>query len=115
MDLYLITIDTRKFCAAEIDILYLLMQDEDCDWTVREIASHLPYIAGAIWDGIQSLILSGILTRTDMTQTFSDIDAIAVTVTQPARAWLNEYASDIEAAFIMLNPDLFDVAVPAEA
>ena len=115
MDLCLFTIGGRKFSAYEIDILYLLMEDDDGDWTVGDIAGSLPYIADHLWDGVQSLILSGILERTDMTQTFEAIEIISVTVPNAARNWLEEHSSDIDDAFILLNPDMFDVTVPAEA
>jgi hypothetical protein len=88
MDLCLFTIGGRKFSAYEIDILYLLMEDDDGDWTVGDIAGSLPYIADNL---------------------------ISVTVPNDARNWLNENSSDIDDAFILLNPDMFDVTVPAEA
>ena len=109
------TIGDRKFSAYEIDILYLLMEDDDGDWTVGDIAGSLPYIADHLWDGVQSLILSGILERTDMTQTFEPVEIISVTVPDDARHWLDDHSSDIDDAFILLNPDMFDVTVPAEA
>ena len=94
MDLCLITIGGLKLYTYEIDIIYLLMEDDDSDWTVGDIAGSLPYIVDDLWDGIQSLILSGILERTDMT---------------------HQHASDIDDAFILLNPDMFDVVEAAEA
>jgi len=115
MDLCLFTIGDRKFSAYEIDILYLLMEDDDGDWTVGDIAGSLPYIADHLWDGVQSLILSGILERTDMTQPLEAVEIISVTVPDDARHWLDDHSSDIDDAFILLNPDMFDVTVPAEA
>ncbi len=115
MDLCLITIGGNKFSTYEIDLLYLLMEDDDGDWTVGDIAGSLPYIADEVWKCVQSLILSGILARTDMTQTFEDIDIITVTVPEDARHWLDENSSDIDDAFILLNPDMFDVTEVAEA
>lgn len=109
------TIGDRKFSAYEIDILYLLMEDDDGDWTVGDIAGSLPYIADHLWDGVQSLILSGILERTDMTQPLEAVEIISVTVPDDARHWLDDHSSDIDDAFILLNPDMFDVTVPAEA
>mgnify|MGYP003627757638 CR=1 FL=1 len=111
----MITIGGLKLYTYEIDIIYLLMEDDDSDWTVGDIAGSLPYIVDDLWDGIQSLILSGILERTDMTQTFDNIPAIKVTVPSPGRAWLDQHASDIDDAFILLNPDMFDVVEAAEA
>jgi len=111
----LFTIGDRKFSAYEIDILYLLMEDDDGDWTVGDIAGSLPYIADHLWDGVQSLILSGILERTDMTQPLEAVEIISVTVPDDARHWLDDHSSDIDDAFILLNPDMFDVTVPAEA
>lgn len=115
MDLCLITIGGNKFSTYEVDLLYLLMEDDDGDWTVGDIAGSLPYIADEVWRAVQSLILSGILARTDMTQTFDNINNIAVTVPDDARAWLDEHSSDIDDAFILLNPDMFDVTEVAEA
>lgn len=115
MDLCLITIGGNKFSTYEVDLLYLLMEDDDGDWTVGDIAGSLPYIADEVWAAVQSLILSGILARTDMTQTFDNINNIAVTVPDDARAWLDEHSSDIDDAFILLNPDMFDVTEVAEA
>jgi len=115
MDLCLITIGGIKFCTSEIDIIYLLMEDAESDWTVGDIIGSLPYIADDVWKGVQSLILSGILERTDMTQTFEDIDIISLAVPSSAREWLDTNSSDIDDAFIMLNPDMFDVTEVAEA
>ena len=115
MDLCLITIGGIKFSTHEIDLLYLLMEDDDGHWTVGDIAGSLPYIADEVWKSVQSLILSGILARTDMTQTFDNINNIAVTVTPSAREWLDENSSDIDDAFILLNPDMFEVTEVAEA
>ena len=115
MDLCLITIGGNKFSTYEIDLLYLLMEDDDGDWTVGDIAGSLPYIKDEVWKCVQSLILSGILARTDMSQTFDNINNITVTVPDDARAWLDDNSSDIDDAFILLNPDMFDVTEVAEA
>ena len=115
MDLCLITIGGNKFSTYEIDLLYLLMEDDDGDWTVGDIAGSLPYIEDEVWKCVQSLILSGILARTDMSQTFDNINNITVTVPDDARAWLDDNSSDIDDAFILLNPDMFDVTEVAEA
>ena len=68
MDLCLITIGGIKFCAAEIDLLHLLMEDDDPHWTVLEISNSLPYDVSDTWEYTQSLILSGIIERADMSQ-----------------------------------------------
>ena len=115
MEMHTIPIGGSRFTASEIDILHLLLEDDDPHWTVAEIVSSLPYTLEDVWADVQSLILSGILARTDMTQTFDNINNIAVTVPDDARAWLDEHSSDIDDAFILLNPDMFDVTEVAEA
>ena len=116
MDMHLITIDSIKFSATEIDVLHLLLEDDDSDWTVAEIAASLPYTTEDVWTDVQSLILSGMLTRTDMSQSIEeDIEYISLTVPAAASEWMDKHQEDIDAAFIVLNPDMFDVTEVAEA
>ena len=115
MDLCLIPIGDIKFCAAEIDIVHLLMEDDDPDWTVGDIAGSLPYTVEETWEYVQSLILTGLLSRTDMTQSFDNINNISLTVDMHARDWLDSHQPDIDDAFILLNPDMFDVTEVGEA
>tara|TARA_B100000427_G_scaffold221744_1_gene185505 strand:+ start:551 stop:898 length:348 start_codon:yes stop_codon:yes gene_type:complete len=115
MDLCLIAIGDIKFTAPEIDVVHLIMEDDDPDWTVAEIAASLPYTVEETWEYVQSLILSGLLVRTDMSQSFENIDIITLTVHDDSRDWLNDNQRDIDDAFIMLNPDMFDVMEAAEA
>ena len=115
MDLRLINIGNIKLTAPEIDVVHLLMEDDDPHWTVDDIAGSLPYNADDTWEYVQSLILAGLLVRSDMTQTFEDINIISVTVPPEARRWLDKYQPDIDDAFIILNPDMFDITEAAEA
>ena len=115
MDLCLITIGDIKLSAPEIDIVHLLLEDDDPHWTVAEIAASLPYTVEETWEHVQSLILSGLLSRTDMSQSFENINIISLTVYSDSRDWLNENQQDIDDAFIMLNPDMFDIVEAAEA
>lgn len=115
MEMHLITIDSIKFSATEIDVLHLLLEDDDPDWTVAEIAASLPYATEDVWTDVQSLILSGMLTRTDMSQSIEDIEYISLTVPVAASEWMDKHQQDIDAAFIVLNPDMFDVTEVAEA
>ena len=115
MELCLINIGNIKLSAPEIDVVHLLLEDDDPHWTVDDIAGSLPYTVEDTWEYVQSLILAGLLERTDMTQTFEDINNISLTVPSDARAWLEENQQDIDDAFIMLNPDMFDVTEVAEA
>jgi len=115
MELCLIPIGDIKFSASEIDVLHLLMEDDDPDWTVAEIAASLPYTTEEVWVDVQSLILSGMLARTNMNQTFENIEIITLTVPDSAQQWLTDHQQDIDDAFIVLNPDMFDVTEVAEA
>ena len=115
MELCLITIGNIKFSASEIDVLHLLMEDDDPHWTVAEIAASLPYTTEDVWVDVQSLILSGMLARTNMNQSLEIIEIIRLTVPRPARAWMEEHQQDIDDAFIVLNPDMFDVTEVGEA
>ena len=115
MELCLIPIGDIKFSASEIDVLHLLMEDDDPDWTVAEIAASLPYTTEEVWVDVQSLILSGMLARTNMNQTFENIEIITLTVPDSAQQWLVDHQQDIDDAFIVLNPDMFDVTEVAEA
>ena len=115
MELCLIPIGDIKFSASEIDVLHLLLEDDDPDWTVAEIAASLPYMTEDVWADVQSLILSGILARANMNQTFENIEIITLTVPDSAQQWLTDHQRDIDAAFVVLNPDMFDVTEVAEA
>ena len=115
METYTIPIGDIRFSASEIDILHLLLEDDDPDWTVAEIVSSLPYTLEDVWADVQSLILSGILARTNMNQTFENIEIIRLTVPDSAQQWLTDHQRDIDDAFIVLNPDMFDVTEVAEA
>ena len=115
MELCLIAIGGIKFCASEVDILHLLLEDDDPDWTVADIAASLPYETEDVWADVQSLILSGMLARTDMSQTFDNIEIITLTVPDDTQQWLVEHQQDIDDAFIVLNPDMFDVTEVGEA
>ncbi len=115
MDLCLITIGGIKFCAAEIDLLHLLMEDDDPHWTVLEISNALPYDVSDTWEYTQSLILSGIIERADMSQSLETISNITLTVPSSATDWMAEHQQDIDDAFIVLNPDMFDVTEVADA
>jgi hypothetical protein len=116
MEMHTIPIGGSRFTASEIDILHLLLEDDDPDWTVAEIAASLPYTTEDVWADVQSLILSGMLTRTDMSQSIEeDIEYISLTVPAAASEWIAEHQQDIDAAFIVLNPDMFDVTEVAEA
>ena len=116
MEMHTIPIGDVRFSATEIDILHLLLEDDDPDWTVAEIASALPYTTEDVWVDVQSLILSGILSRTNMSQSIEeDIEYISLTVPAAASEWMDKHQQDIDAAFIVLNPDMFDVTEVAEA
>ena len=115
MEMHTIPIGDVRFSATEIDILHLLLEDDDPDWTVAEIAASLPYTVEETWEYVQSLILSGLLSRTDMSQSFENINIISLTVYSDSRDWLNDNQQDIDDAFIMLNPDMFDIVEAAEA
>ena len=115
MELCLIPIGDIKFSASEIDVLHLLLEDDDPDWTVAEIAASLPYMTEDVWADVQSLILSGLLVRADMNQSLETIEIIRLTVPETARDWMTEHQNDIDDAFIVLNPDMFDVTEVAEA
>lgn len=115
MDLCLITIGDIKFSAPEIDVLHLLSEDDDGHWTVGEIAASLPYDLSDTWEYVQSLILSNLIERADMSQSLETIDIITVYVTSASRDWMTEHQQDIDDAFIVLNPDMFDVTEVAEA
>ena len=115
MEMHTIPIGDIRFTASEIDVLHLLLEDDDPDWTVAEIAASLPYTTEDIWADVQSLILSGILARTNMNQTFKNIEIITLTVPDSAQQWLTDHQRDIDAAFVVLNPDMFDVTEVAEA
>ena len=115
MEMHTIPIGDIRFTASEIDILHLLLEDDDPDWTVAEIASSLPYTTEDVWADVQSLILSGILARANMNQTFENIEIIRLTVPEGAAQWLTDHHRDIDAAFVVLNPDMFDVTEVAEA
>jgi len=115
MELYLIPIGDIKFSASEIDVLHLLMEDDDPDWTVAEIAASLPYTTEDVWADVQSLILSGLLVRADMNQSLETIEIIRLTVPETARDWMAEHQNDIDDAFIVLNPDMFDLTEVGEA
>ena len=115
MEMHTIPIGDIRFTASEIDVLHLLLEDDDPDWTVAEIAASLPYTTEDIWADVQSLILSGILARANMNQTFENIEIIRLTVPDSARDWMSEHQQDIDDAFIVLNPDMFDVTEVAEA
>ena len=115
MELCLIPIGDIKFSASEIDVLHLLMEDDDSHWTVAEIAASLPYMTEDVWADVQSLILSGLLVRADMNQSLETIEIIRLTVPETARDWMAEHENDIDDAFIVLNPDMFDVTEVGEA
>ena len=115
MEMHTIPIGDIKFSASEIDILHLLLEDDDPHWTVAEIVSSLPYTLEDVWTDVQSLILSGILARANMNQTFENIEIIRLTVPDSAQQWLTDHQRDIDDAFIVLNPDMFDVTEVAEA
>ena len=115
MELCLIPIGDIKFSASEIDVLHLLMEDDDPDWTVAEIAASLPYMTEDVWADVQSLILSGLLVRADMNQSLETIEIIRLTVPETARDWMTEHQNDIDDAFIVLNPDMFDLTEVGEA
>ena len=115
MELCLIPIGDIKFSASEIDVLHLLMEDDDPDWTVAEIAASLPYTTEDVWADVQSLILSGLLVRADMNQSLETIEIIRLTVPETARDWMTEHQNDIDDAFIVLNPDMFDLTEVGEA
>ena len=115
MEMHTIPIGDIRFTASEIDVLHLLLEDDDPDWTVAEIAASLPYTTEDIWADVQSLILSGILARANMNQTFENIEIIRLTVPDSAAQWLTDHQRDIDDAFIVLNPDMFDVTEVAEA
>ena len=115
MEMHTIPIGDIRFTASEMDVLHLLLEDDDPDWTVAEIAASLPYTTEDIWADVQSLILSGILARANMNQTFENIEIIRLTVPDSARDWMSEHQQDIDDAFIVLNPDMFDVTEVAEA
>ena len=115
MEMHTIPIGGNRFTASEIDILHLLLEDDDPHWTVAEIAASLPYATEDVWADVQSLILSGILARANMNQTFENIEIIRLTVPDSAAQWLTDHQRDIDDAFIVLNPDMFDVTEVAEA
>ena len=115
MEMHTIPIGGSRFTASEIDILHLLLEDDDPDWTVAEIVNSLPYTLEDVWADVQSLILSGILARANMNQTFENIEIIRLTVPESAQQWLTDHQRDIDDAFIVLNPDMFDVTEVAEA
>jgi len=50
-----------------------------------------------------------------MSQSLETIDIITVYVTSASRDWMSEHQQDIDDAFIVLNPDMFDVTEVAEA
>jgi hypothetical protein len=113
MDLCLITIGAHKFAAAEIDLLHVLMEDDDGNWSIGELGETLPYVRDDMIACVENLLQCGILQceeghTTDL-RSSEDIDNIKVTVTIAGRSFLDDNTSDIDDAFIMLNPDLFDV------
>ncbi len=119
MDLCLITIGAHKFAAAEIDLLHVLMEDDDGNWSIGELGETLPYIRDDMIACVENLLHCGILQCEDIADTdlrsSEDIDNIKVTVTPSGRSFLDDNTSDIDDAFIMLNPDLFDVTEPGIA
>lgn len=116
MDLCLINIADVKLSTTEIDILHLLAEDVYEDWTIGELIDSFPYMpADDTWTAIQTLILENILERTDMSQSLDDIEAITLTVTRAGQSWLLANDEDIRAAFVMLNPDLYDITEAADA
>lgn len=111
----LIKIGDVKLTATEIDILHIILDTERYDWTIGSIASCLPATYEDIWRDVQSLILHGLLERTNMSQSFENIKVISVTVPLTAQSWLSQNAQDIEDAFVILNPDMFELTEVGEA
>jgi len=111
----LIKIGDVKLTATEIDILHIILDTERYDWTIGSIVSCLPATYEDIWRGVQSLILHGLLARTNMSQSFENIKVISVTVPLTARQWLSQNEQDIEDAFVILNPDMFELTEVGEA
>ena len=114
MDLCLINIGDRQFSTPEIDVIHLLMEDESSRWTLEEIMDSLPYIADDVHRAVSRLVRSGLLDRTDDGLSES-IYKITLRVSDSSRAWMREHQHDIDDAFIMINPDMFDVTEVAEA
>jgi len=75
----------------------------------------LPADVEDIWIDVQSLILHGLLARTAMSQSFENIKEISVTVPMTAQSWLSQNEQDIEDAFVILNPDMFELTEVGEA
>ena len=114
MDL-LIKIGDVRLSATEIDILHVIIDTECYDWSVAGFSKWLPADVEDIWIDVQSLILHGLLERTNMSQSFENIKEISVTVPTTARAWLSQNEQDIEDAFVILNPDMFELTEVGEA
>jgi len=111
----LIKIGDVKLTATEIDILHIILDTEQYDWTIGSIAACLPASYEDIWRDVQSLILHGLLARTNMSQSFENIKVISVTVPLNAQSWLSQNEQDIEDAFVILNPDMFELTEVGEA
>lgn len=116
MELCLINIANVKLSTIEVDIVHVLLEDVLDDWSVGELLDTFPHMSVSdVWSATQTLILESILERTDKSQSTEDIEAITLSVPRDARIWLAENAEDIRAAFVMLNPDIFDVTEVADA
>jgi hypothetical protein len=50
-----------------------------------------------------------------MSQSFENIKEISVTVPMTAQSWLSQNTQDIEDAFVILNPDMFELTEVGEA
>ena len=50
-----------------------------------------------------------------MNQSIETIEIITLTVPDSAQQWLADHQRDIDAAFVVFNPDMFDVTEVAEA
>jgi len=115
MDLYIISIGGNKFCTEEIDVLHLLLEDDDLNWSMNELVGSLPYDEDLVWAIVQRLMREGLLAHAGETEESENLNNISLTVPPSAHAWMIENQQDIEDAFIMLNPDMFDVTEVGEA
>lgn len=111
----LINIADVRLARTEIEILHVIVDSDYYACTVSTIAELLGADVEDIWKDVQSLILHGLLERTNMSQTFDDVSLISIAVPMTARAWLAQNEQDIADAFVVLNPDLFELTEVAEA
>jgi hypothetical protein len=111
----LINIADIRLARTEIEILHVIVDSDYYACTVSTFAELLGADVEDIWKDVQSLILHGLLERTNMSQTFDDVSLISIAVPMTARAWLAQNEQDIADAFVVLNPDLFELTEVAEA